>query len=72
MKYAVVKVTNGNFAIHAEGFTDLSKAKVNFHGLCQSLWNAEDVETACVMIVDENLDVAEGYKESIIKVTDED
>lgn len=72
MKYAVVKVTNGNFAIHAEGFTDLSKAKVNFHGLCESLWNAEDVETACVMIVDENLDVAEGYKESIIKVTDED
>ena len=72
MKYAVVKVTNGNFAIHAEGFTDLSKAKVNFHGLCQSLWNADDVETACVMIVDENLDVAEGYKESIIKVTDED
>ena len=72
MKYAVVKVTNGNFAIHAEGFTDLSKAKVNFHGLCQSLWNAEDVETACVMIVDENLDVTEGYKESIIKVTDED
>ena len=72
MKYAVVKVTNGNFAIHAECFTDLSKAKVNFHGLCQSLWNAEDVETACVMIVDENLDVAEGYKESIIKVTDED
>lgn len=72
MKYAVVKVTNGNFSIHAEGFTDLSKAKVNFHGLCQSLWNAEDVETACVMIVDENLDVAEGYKESIIKVTDED
>ena len=72
MKYAVVKVTNGNFSIHAEGFTDLSKAKVNFHGLCESLWNAEDVETACVMIVDENLDVAEGYKESIIKVTDED
>lgn len=72
MKYAVVKVTNGNFAIHAEGFTDLSKAKVNFHGLCESFWNAEDVETACVMIVDENLDVAEGYKESIIKVTDED
>ena len=67
MKYAIVKVTNGNYAIHAEGITDVNKAKVNFHGLCQTLWNADDVLSACVMIVDENLDVVEGYKEFIIK-----
>jgi hypothetical protein len=33
--------------------------------LCQTLWNAQDVITAEVMIVDENLDSVEGYKELI-------
>lgn len=65
MKYAIVKVINGNYSIHAEGMTDLAAAKVAFHGLCQTLWNAEDVITAMVMIVDENLDVVERYKEYI-------
>lgn len=65
MKYAIVKVSNGNYFIEAEGFTDLDKAKVKFHGVCQSLWNAPDVITACVMIVDENLDTITGYKETI-------
>lgn len=65
MKYAIVKVINGAYSIHAEGFTDLSVAKVNFHGLCQTLWNAPDVTSAYVMITDEQLDVVEGYKEYI-------
>lgn len=65
MKYAVVKVINGNFYIHAEGFTALESAKVNYFGLCQTLWNAPDVITAEVMIVDEQLDCVEGYKEFI-------
>lgn len=65
MKYAIVKVINGSYSIHAEGFTDLASAKVNFHGLCQTLWNAPDVATAEVMIMDENLDCVEGYKEFI-------
>lgn len=68
MKYAIVKVINGNYSIHAEGITDLNNAKVQFHGVCQTLWSAEDVKTACVMITDENLDVAQGYKEFISKV----
>ena len=65
MKYAIVKVINGNYFIHAEGITDLASAKVSFHGLCQTLWNASDVITATVKIVDENLDCVEGYKEFI-------
>ncbi len=65
MTYGIIKVVNGAYSIHAEGFTDLSKAKVNFHGLCQTLWNAPDVITAEVAIVDEQLDVVEGYKEFI-------
>lgn len=63
--YAILKCINGNFSIHAEGFTDISRAKVNFHGLCQTLWNAPDVITAEVAILDEYLNVAEGYKEYI-------
>ena len=65
MKYAIVKVINGNYSVHAEGFTDISSAKVSYHGLCQTLWNAPDVITAEVAIVDENLDAVEGYKEFI-------
>ena len=68
MKYAVVKVVNGNYSINAEGFTDLDNAKVNYHGLCQSLWNAPDVDTACVCIVDENLLIVQGYREFISHV----
>lgn len=65
MKLAVIKTINGNFYVHAEGITDINNAKVTFHGLCQSLWNAPDVITAEVAIVDEQLDVVEGYKEFI-------
>ena len=72
MKYAIVKVTEGNYNIHAEGFTDISKAKVSYHALCQALWNDKDTDKACVMIIDENLDCAEGYKEFISKVVAEE
>ena len=65
MKYAIIKVINGNYFIHAEGITDISGAKMQFHGLCQTLWNAPDVLTAYVMIADEQLDAVEGYKEFI-------
>ena len=65
MKYAIVKVSNSNYFIESEGYTDLDKAKVRFHSVCQSLWNATDVISACVMITDENLDAVEGYREVI-------
>ncbi len=67
MKYAVIKVVNGSYSIHAEGITDVGNAKVQFHGVCQTLWNAEDVVTASVMIVNENFDCVEGYRENIRK-----
>lgn len=65
MKLAIIKVINGNFFIHAEGITSIESAKTQYHGLCQTLWNASDVISAYVMIVDEQLDVVEGYKEYI-------
>ena len=64
MKFAVLKVVNGNFAVHAEGLTE-DGAKVSFHGLCQTLWNAPDVITGAVMIVDEKLRLVNGYHELI-------
>ena len=65
MKYAIIKVINGSYSVHAEGITDIGAAKVQFHGLCQTLWNAPDVATAYVMIADEQLDAVEGFKEFI-------
>lgn len=68
MKYAIIKVSNGNYFIDTEGYTDVNNAKVAYHNLCAALWNAPDVLTACVMIVDENLDIIPGYKEFISHV----
>lgn len=65
MKYAIIKVINGNYFVHAEGIVSLNSAKTQFHGLCQTLWNASDVNTATVKIVDEHLDCVDGYSEHI-------
>lgn len=65
MKYSIIKVINGNFFVHAEGITDLASAKTQFHGLCQTLWNASDVYTGCVKIMDEQLDCVQSYREFI-------
>lgn len=67
MKYAVIKVINGNYFIHTEGWTDLNKAKVSFHDVCKTLWSSDDVVSASVMIVDENLNQVESYKDFINK-----
>lgn len=64
MKYAIIVCVNGTFSVQAENLT-LESAKVNFHGLCQTYWNAPDVLSAYVMIADEQLDAAEGFKEYI-------
>ena len=64
MKYAIFKCINGNFSVHSET-SDLNSAKVQFHGLAQTLWNAPDVVTAKVEIVDEQLNCVEDYREYI-------
>ena len=64
MKYAISKCINSNFSIDSE-WDNLNSAKVQFHGICQTLWNAPDVLNAHVSIVDEQLDVVESYKEYI-------
>lgn len=64
MKYAIIKSSNGAISVDSE-FSELEKAKVRFHGVAQTLWNAEDVLTAKVMIVDEQLNCVEDYREYI-------
>ena len=65
MKYAIIKVINGNYFIHSEGITELAGAKTQFHSLCTALWNEPEVLSAYVEIVNEQLDCVEGYKEYI-------
>ena len=62
MRYAVVKVVNGNFAISTEHGENLRAAKVAFYQLCGALESADDVNTAEVKIMDENLDNTEQVK----------
>lgn len=65
MTYAIIECINGSFFVRAEGITSIENAKTQYHGRCQVLWNAPDVVSAYVMIVDTQLDVVEGYKEYI-------
>ena len=65
MKYALVKVVNGNFSIVSEHGTDKQAAFVAFHNQSAALWNASDVVTATIAVIDENQDVVEGKKEYI-------
>ena len=69
MKYAIIKCVNGVYTVHSEGITVLANAKTQYHGVCQMLWNAPDVLEAYVMIVNEQLDCVEGYKEYIYHIS---
>ena len=64
MKYSIIKCINGAFSVDSE-HGELTLAKVRFHAICQTLWNAQDVTTAKVMIVDEQLNCVEDYREYI-------
>ena len=65
MKYSIISCVNGNFKIEAEYGTNKEGAFVGFHDKCKIYWSAQDVISAVVAVVDENLDVVEGKKEYI-------
>jgi hypothetical protein len=65
MKYSLVTVINGNFKVEAEYQENKQGAFVGFHNKAATLWNASDVITAMVKVVDENLDCVEGKMEYI-------
>lgn len=64
MKYAIVRCTDGNFAVHGE-YPTVEAAKVAWHQYSAALWNDPGTTNAMVKIVDEQLDTVEGYRESI-------
>ena len=69
MKYSLITVINGNFKVEAEFGSNLKGAIVSFHQKCASLWNVSEEEmplTAVVQIVDDRLNVVNGYNETII------
>ncbi len=65
MNYAIIESVNGSFTVRAEGIKTLEAAKTQYHGRCQTLWNAQDVINAHVAIVNEQLNVVDGYIEYI-------
>lgn len=71
MKYSLITVINGNFKVESEHGTNKQGAFVAFHNKAASLWNASDVITAMVKVVDGNLDCVEGKMEYITHPQDE-
>ena len=70
MKYAIIKCTDGNYAVHGE-YPTLNAARIAFHQFCAALWNDPSTEKAMVMVADENLDAVEGIKEFIHHETEQ-
>lgn len=71
MKYAVISNVNGVFKIESEHGDNLQAAIVNFHNKCAVFWNAPDVITAKVEIVDEALNVVDSKAEYISHIEPE-
>ena len=68
MKYYVMVISNGNLQL-GEGkvteWTDLQKAKNDFHGKCKTYGASEDVKTAYVAIMDNQFNIVGDYREFI-------
>ena len=67
MKYAIISVVNGNWKIDVET-ENLQQARVNYHDRCKTLWNAPDVVTAYVYLVDPTLNKI--YSEAVYHNTE--
>ena len=65
MKYALIQCVNGSFSIVSEHGENLQAARVAFHNVCKNLWNASDVISATVAIIDSNLTYVDGRIEVI-------
>ena len=69
--FAVVTVINGHYEVKSEWAEDkLDKARMAFHEMCRNLWNAPDVASAVVRLVDRNFQTFTNYVEFIGHETD--
>ena len=66
-KLFVEKVVNGNAEIVSEWTDNVKGAMVSYHDTCKVLWNADDVLSATVKILDEQLNIYDGKYELINK-----
>jgi len=39
MVFAIIQISDGNFLINSEGYTDLNKARMAYHGLLKNLYS---------------------------------
>ena len=67
MVYAIIQVSNGSYSVAEESITDINKAMSRYHAKCSALWNASDVETACVLLADSSLNAVGGCRAVINK-----
>ena len=65
MNYAVIQCSNGSFSVVSEWGEDRQGAIMDWHKTCRSLWNAPDVISATIKVVDSNLNTVENYEEHI-------
>ena len=64
-KFAVVSIVNGIFKIDSEWENNLDGARVAFHQRCAALWNAQDVVSAVVRLVNSDFLTYTNYEEHI-------
>ena len=70
--FAVVTIINGNYEVKSEWREDqLDAARKAFHTTCATLWNASDVATATVRLLDRNLNTFCNYVEEIAHEVEE-
>lgn len=70
MKYAIIRCTDTNFAVHGE-YPTIEAAKIAFHQFSATLWNDPNTAKATVKIMDEQLDCVEDYREFIHHETEQ-
>lgn len=71
MNYAVIQCSNGSFSVVSEWSDNRQGAIMSWHDRCKVLWNASDVVSATVKVVDSNLETVENYVEHIFHVQPE-
>ena len=70
MKYYVIQSSNGTVSVVSE-WSDLNSAIVAYHDRCKILWNAQDVISGVVMLIDSSLNTVGGYREFITHAVEE-
>lgn len=66
-KLDVVQKVSGNLVIKSTWTDNPNGAKQAFHDVCKLLYSDKDTTSGVVAILDDNLDVFEGFKEYIRK-----